>query len=827
MKKIVIVGGVAGGATAAARLRRLNEKDQIIIFEKDEHISFANCGLPYYIGGLITDRERLLAETPETFKENHNIDVRIFSEVIAVDTKHKTVTIREVKTGRTYDETYDKLLLSPGATPIWLQVPGLEKAHNVFSMRNLVDTDKLFNFINEQNVKNAVVIGGGFIGIELAENLVERGIQSTIVDLADQILPPLDFEMAKMAQNEMETNGVKIYLKDSLAEIKDEGKTVILKSGITLKTDLIIMAVGVRPESRLAIAGGLKVGPKGHIVTNDHLQTIDAKSGEAIPDVYAVGDAIEVKDFIDGTPTAVPLAWLANRQGRLVADHMNGWDVKFNGSLGTSIVKVFSLTAASTGNNQKTLDRKKVDYRSVVITRSNHAGYYPGPSDIVIKLLFSPENGKILGAQAVGKDGTDKRIDVIATAIRGGLTIFDLPDIELAYAPPFGSSKDPVNIAGYVGSNMMKKEFGVVNQQELDEFRKKKVVIIDSRTPLEFSIGHIDGAINIPYYGIRKNLDKLPKDKDTPIIVYCNVGHTAYLFIKVLVNNGYTNVSNLLGGYKIYKALHQKNIVEELHNPEHRRLDGDEPQIINTDYREDEVKIFIDACGLQCPGPIMQTYKAVEKLKIGEVVKIIATDSGYFNDVAKWCETTGNTLLKKEATKEGYVAVIRKGSNKPASKSVENENTTIVLFSGEMDKSMAAMIIGQGSRSMGKNVTIFCTFWGLNLLRKDQRVKVKKSFIEKMFGAMMPRGAKKMPISKMNFGGMGAKMMKSVMKKKNVDSLDTLIDQAKAAGVKFIACTMSMDVMGIQKEELIDGIEYAGVATYLAESEKAGVTLFI
>ncbi len=826
MKKIVIVGGVAGGATAATRLRRLSEEDEIIIFEKDEHVSFANCGLPYYIGGVITNRERLLVETPETFKDKFNIDVRNFSEVIAIDVKHKKVTVREVKTERIYEESYDKLLLSPGATPIWLPIPGLEKAHNVFSMRNLVDTDKIYNFVNKEKVESAIVIGGGFIGIELAENLVEKDIKATIIDLADQILPPLDFEMAKMAQNELETNGVKVYLKDSVAEIKDAGKTVILKSGLTLKTDLIIMSVGVRPESRLAISGGLKVGAKGHIVTNEHLQVVDAKSGEVIPDVYAAGDAIEVKDFIDGTPTAVPLAWPANRQGRLVADHMNGWDVSFKGSLGTSIVKVFSLTAASTGNNQKTLERKNVAFKTVMITRSNHAGYYPGASDIVIKLLFSPETGKILGAQAIGQDGTDKRIDVIATAIKGGLTIFDLPDLELAYAPPFGSSKDPVNIAGYVGSNLMQKEYGVVNQKELEEFRKKKALIIDSRTPLEFSLGHIPEAVNIPYNGIRENLDKLPEEKDAPIVVYCNVGHTAYLLIKVLVNNGYTNVFNLLGGYKVFKALHQKNHEEELHNPEHRIID-EKPVIASKDYREDEIKIFIDACGLQCPGPIMQTYKAVEKLKDGEIVKIIATDSGYFSDVEKWCNATGNTLLKKEATKEGYSAVIRKGTPKPVEKTVENENTTIVLFNGEVDKAMAAMIIAQGSRSMGKNVTIFCTFWGLNLLRKDRKVKVKKSFIEKMFGAMMPRGAKKMPISKMNFGGMGAKMMKSVMKKKNVDSLETLMAQAQASGVKFIACTMSMDVMGIHKEELIDGIEYAGVATYLAESEKAGVTLFI
>lgn len=474
MKKILIVGGVAGGATAATRLRRLSEHDEIIIFEKDEHISFANCGLPYYIGGIISERERLLIETPETFKSKFNIDVRNFSEVISIDIVKKSVTIREVKTGHTYDETYDKLLLSPGATPIWLDILGLEKAKNVFSMRNLVDTDKIHHYIHKEKVRTALIIGGGFIGIELAENLMEKGIQSKIVDVAPQILPPLDYEMAKMAQNELETNGVFVYLNDSVVEIKDEGKTVVLKSGLTLKTDLIIMSVGVRPESRLAITGGLKVGAKGHIVTNEHLQTLNAKTNEVVSDVYAAGDAIEVKDFIDGSTTAVPLAWPANRQGRLVADHMNGMNVSFKGVLGTAIVKVFSLTCAVTGNNAKTLDKKKIVYKAITVTRSNHSGYYPGAKDITIKLLFSPETGKILGAQAVGQEGTDKRIDVIATAIKGGLTVFDLPDLELAYAPPYGSSKDPVNIAGYVASNLMKKEYDVVSQEELEKCVKKK-----------------------------------------------------------------------------------------------------------------------------------------------------------------------------------------------------------------------------------------------------------------------------------------------------------------------------------------------------------------
>ncbi len=824
MSKIIIVGGVAGGATAATRLRRLGEDHHIIMFERDEFVSFANCGLPYYIGGVIKDRQRLLVESVEGLKTKFNIDVRNFSEVLTIDRVKKTVLVKKTQTGETYEEGYDKLILSPGAKPIVVPTKGLENAKNIFVLRNIPDTDKIKDFIIQNKPKNAVVIGGGFIGIEMAENLVGDGVKVTVVDLADQILAPLDFEMAKYAQNEMTDHGVQFFLSDVVSEFSDEGKTLTLKSGAILHADMVIMGIGVKPESDLAQKAGLKLGPRGHILTNATMQTTDAQSGALVEDIYAIGDAVEVQDYIDGTQTAIALAWPANRQGRLVADHIAGKKIHYNGSLGSSIVKVFDLTIASTGNNEKTLKRKNVPYKFIYISRGSHAGYYPGAQDIFIKMLFSPE-GKILGAQGVGGEGVDKRIDVLATAIRGNLTVYDLPDIQLCYAPPFSSAKDPVNIAGYVATNVLEGAFDYVRYDQIDDILKSGALVIDARTPLEYGLFHFEGAKNLPLAELRSRNGELPEDKNTPIYVYCNVGHTAYLAIQVLRNFGYTKLFNLAGGVKLYKAVKlYKPHAEPLPmvNPEQREVS---PMVSN----DIKAKISIDACGMQCPGPIMQTFKAVCSLEDGERVQIEATDPGFARDIEKWCENTGNTLVKNEKDGIIYRAVVQKGTRADIGFKVEssNENTTIVLFSGDMDKAMAAMIIGQGSAAMGKNVTIFCTFWGLNLLRRPKKVKVKKSFVEAMFGFMMPRGPKKMGISKMNFAGAGPKMMKGVMKKKNVPLLEQQLENARACGVKFIACTMSMDIMGIHKEEIIDGVDFAGVATYLAESDKAGVTLFI
>ncbi len=835
MKKIIIVGGVAGGATAAARLRRISEKDQIILFEKDEFISFANCGLPYYIGDVIKDRHKLLVQTVEGMSKRFNLDIRNLSEVIDIDKNNKVVHVKNHQTNEEYEETYDTLILSPGAKAITFKIPGLDNAENVFTLRNIPDTDTIRSFVDDRKPKTAVIVGGGFIGCEMAENLVGRDVNVTLVDLANQVMAPLDFEMAQMVHEEIINQGVNLILEDAVSEFKNKGTTLVLKSGKTLQADMVIMAIGVTPENELAKKCGLKLGKRGHIVTTKTLQTIDEETNITIPDIYAIGDAIEVFDYIDDKKTAISLAWPANRQGRLVADHINGMDVSYKGTLGSSVAKIFDLTVASTGNNEKLLKQKGMAYKAIHIHRGNHAGYFPNAKNICIKLIFDVNDGKILGAQAIGGEGTEKRIDVIATAIKGNLRVLDLPDLELCYAPPFSSAKDPVNIAGYVASNVYQKVYKVIHWNEIDDIIKNDGYLLDVRTEMEYQLGHIEGAVNIPIDELRQRINEINLTKDKPIYINCQVGLRAYLAVRILQEHGFTNVYNLSGGYKTYFTATRS--IDDFNQPKSHINKDIDTQNLNEE-QNDEIEMVkgdkivatvkIDACGLQCPGPIMQTYQAVEEAKESDVIHVTSTDSGFAKDIEKWCEKTGNILLNIEKENIIYNAYIQKGKKeKNPVRPHTNENTTIVLFSGDMDKAMASMIIAQGSASMGKNVTVFCTFWGLNLLRKQQKISVNKTSMERMFGRMMPKGPNKMGISKMNFYGMGARMMKRIMKKKNVDSLENLVKNAQATGVKLIACTMSMDVMGIKKEELIDGIDYAGVATYLAESETAGVTLFI
>lgn len=557
MKKILIVGGVAGGATAAARLRRLSENDEIILFERNEYISFANCGLPYYIGDVITERSNLLVQTVEGMSKRFNLDIRNFSEVINIDKANKMVTVKNIKTGVTYEENYDKLILSPGAKAIVPPMNGLSEADNVFTLRNIPDTDKIYSFVDENKPKHAVVIGGGFIGLEMAENLHLRGMEVTIIDLANQVMAPLDFEMAQIVHEELINKGVNLLLEDAVNEFKDKGRTLILKSGKEIKADLVILAIGVTPENSLAKSAGLKIGPRGHILTTKELLTLD-EEGKVEEDIYAIGDAIEVHDYIDDTKTAIALAWPANRQGRLVADHINGINIEYKGSLGSSVAKVFDLIVASTGNNEKILKRKSVPYKAIHVHRGNHAGYYPNASNIAIKLLFDPTNGKIFGAQAVGGEGTEKRIDVIATAIKGQLTVTDLPDLELCYAPPFSSAKDPVNIAGYVADNVYNKVYDVVHFNQIDELVQKGGLLIDVRTKDEYRTGSINGSVNIPVDELRNRLEEINVPKDHPIYVNCQVGLRAHIAIRILQGNGYTNVYNLSGGYKTYYTATRK-----------------------------------------------------------------------------------------------------------------------------------------------------------------------------------------------------------------------------------------------------------------------------
>ncbi|MED3574610.1 CoA-disulfide reductase [Cytobacillus praedii] len=548
-RKVIIVGGVAGGATAAAKLRRISEEVEIILIERGEYISFANCGLPYYIGETIKERGKLLVQTVKGMSERFNMDIRNLSEVIAIDSENKKVTIKNLQTDEIYNETFDKLLLSPGAKPIIPPIPGLEENETLFTLRNIPDTDKIKSYVDNQNPKNAVVIGGGFIGIEMAENLVERGIEVTIIEMANQIMAPIDFEMASILHSHLIDKGVKLILENGVQSFADNGRKINLSDGTEIETDMTILSIGVKPENELAKSAGLTLGDRGGIIVNEYLQTSNK-------DIYAVGDAVEVVDYISSMKAMIPLAGPANRQGRIAANNMMGKKEKYQGTLGTSIAKVFDLTVASTGNNEKTLKRLGIPYEVVHIHPSSHAGYYPGAFPISLKLIFDQETGRIFGAQAVGADGADKRIDVIATAIKGGLTVEDLTHLELSYAPPYSSAKDPVNMAGYVATNVIEGELEQVQWHEIDEIIADGGLLIDVREPEERENGFIAGSMNITLNELREKLDTLPKDQT--IYVSCQVGLRGYLASRILKNNGYI-VKNVDGGWKTYSSVFGRN----------------------------------------------------------------------------------------------------------------------------------------------------------------------------------------------------------------------------------------------------------------------------
>ncbi len=542
--KLVIVGGVAGGASAAARARRLSEDAEIVLFERGAEVSFANCGLPYYVGGSIAQREKLLVTTAERLHARFNLDVRTRSSVEAIDRAAKKVRVRDLASGREYEESYDKLILAPGAMPVRPPIPGIDLP-GIFALRNLHDVDQIKARI-DQGVKQAVVVGAGFIGLELVENLVRRGISTTVVELQDQVLPPLDKEMTTPIVETLVANGVTVLLCHSAAgfEQTSDGLVVRLASGEQLPAQLVILGVGVRPENKLAVDAGLAVGPRGGIRVDDHLRTSD-------PDIYAVGDAIEVADFVSGEPTQIPLAGPANRQGRIAADNVFGRSTAYRGTQGTAIVGVFERTAAMTGASEKALRRAKRPYHKIYIHPAHHAGYYPGAEAMVLKLLFHPETGRILGAQAVGGSGVDKRIDVLAVAIQAGMSVFDLEEMELAYAPQYGSAKDPINMAGFVAAGMLRGDHPQIDLETvLAAPQEERPVLVNVRTPQEFSQGHISGAINIPVDKLRSRLGELPRQGQ--IVVYCQVGQRGYLATRILNQAGFS-AANIGGGYKTYK----------------------------------------------------------------------------------------------------------------------------------------------------------------------------------------------------------------------------------------------------------------------------------
>ena len=811
----LIIGGVAGGATVAARLRRMDEKANIILFERGKYVSYANCGLPYYIGDTINNREKLFVQTAKGFTDRFRIDIRTEQEVTAIRPDKKEVEIKNLSTGETYTETYDKLVLSPGAEPLRPGIEGIG-SKKIFTLRNVPDTDTIKNYVNTENPKRAIVVGGGFIGLEMAENLHDLGIQVDVVEMANQVMAPLDFSMAAIVHRQLTDKGVGLHLEDGVSrfEEKDGGVTVHLRSGKQIATDMVLLSIGVRPETKLAKDAGLAIGERGGITVNDYMQTSDA-------DIYALGDAVEVRHLVTGQPALIPLAGPANKQGRIVADNIVfGNKEKYPGSIGTSIAKVFDLTVATAGANAKLLQRNNIPYISSYTHGASHAGYYPGAVPLSIKILFAPENGKLLGAQIVGFNGVDKRIEMLAQVIQRGGTVHDLTELEHAYAPPYSSAKDPVNMAGFVAENILNKKSRIIQWRELAEL-PADTIRIDVRTHDEYKLGTIPGFINIPVDELREHLDELPKEK--PIVVTCAVGLRGYLAYRILVQNGFKHVRNLSGGYKTWSVATApiKEIVS--HKPEI-------PESTSYENSDSQINLLkVEACGLMCPGPVMQLKKNYKALKIGEQLQITATDQAFGKDVTSWCKMTGAELVALE-NKNGVVAATIRKQEKTASCEISRnnaDNKTLIVFSDDLDKALASFVISNGAASTGKKVTMFFTFWGLNVIKKQHKPTVTKDIFGKMFGWMLPTHSGKLKLSKMNMGGAGSWMMRLIMKRKRIDSLESLIQQAIDNGVEMIACTMSMDVMGVQKEELMDNVTLGGVASYLERAEEANVNLFI
>lgn len=802
--RTIVVGGGAAGASCAARLRRLDENAEIIILEKTNEISIANCGLPYFCSDVISDRDKMLVSNPGVFKNLLNVDVRLNSAVTSINRDKKTVTINNSE-----ELSYDNLVLALGASPLVPPISGINNT-GIFTVRTLDDADRIKAFIKENEVKNAVVIGGGFIGLEMAENFAHLGLNTSVVELSNQLLAPIDYDMAAFVHNQMRDNSVNLYLSDGIKEFEE--KEIVLASGKKIPYDIAIMAIGVRPETTLAREAGLEIGPRNGIIVNEFMQTNDAN-------IWAAGDSVEIKDLIDGSKTLIPLAGPANRQGRIIADNIAGLKSTYKSTQGTAVVKVFDLTVANTGNNEKQLKNKGIKYKKIHILGNSHATYYPGSFPMFIKLLFTPE-GKILGAQAVGIEGVEKRIDVIASVLRFGGNIQDLIDSELAYAPPYSSAKDPVNLLGMAADNVLKGFVKPIYFEDLENI--EDAYFVDVRNKNEFEVNTITGAINLPPEKLRENIE-LPADKK--IVLFCNRGFQSYVSSRILIQKGLENIYSLSGGFLFYKEQikNKKGIVMQ-NNFENQQ---------NTQNIQNKDVIKLDACGMQCPGPILKISDTLKNLKNGAIVEISTYDAGFASDIESWCNTTGNTLLNLSKENKIIKASIQKGlANKETTNPVVNQNQsnngqTIVVFSNDFDKVMASFIIANGAVASGKTVTMFFTFWGLNVLRKSQYVKVKKNLIEKMFGFMMPKGADKLILSKMNMGGLGTLMMKSIMKNKNILSLKELIQSAQSSGIKLIACSMSMDVMGIKEEELIDGVEIGGVAKYIAESNNANSNLFI
>jgi len=818
MSRYCIVGGVAGGATAAARIRRLDEKAEIILFERGEFISFANCGLPYYLGGVIKERDRLFVTTADAFRGRYRVDIRTKHEVIAIDRNKKKIRIRNLSEGNEYEESYDKLLLSPGAEPVRPPIPGIEN-EGIFTLRNIPDTDAIRSYLDMKKPSRAVVIGGGFIGLEMAENLHHRGIAITIVEALDQVMTPLDFEMAAEVHHHIKSKKVQLLLKDGVTSIVKKGNSlsITLASGHLIETDMIILSVGVKPESKIAKDAGIDCTEKGAILVDENLRTNDRS-------IYAVGDAVAIRHLVSNTRMSIYLAGPANKQARIAADNIVKGNTRiYKGSSATAIAKVFDMSVASTGLSEKALASEKIECISVITHASSHAGYYPDAKPLTVKLVFSSK-GKILGAQIVGYDGVDTRIDMISALIGMNGSVYDLGELDHAYAPPYSSAKDPVNAAAFAAQNAIEKLVRPIGWNEIHSVKDN--FILDVRTRSEYSLGSIPGSINIPVDELRENLQKLPRNR--AIIITCAAGLRGYLASRILAQHGFDDLYNLSGGFKTYERATEK---QDAFGDGEEYVGADDmvyQKGITPAAMQSPDSIILDACGLQCPGPIVKLKSAIDSMMEGRDLVVVASDPGFARDVQSWCSLTGNTLLSLKDEGGKITAVVRKtqGSREP-SVAAHSNGQTIIVFSDDLDKALASFVLATGGAAAGKKVTMFFTFWGLSVLKKPKSRGVKKDFMGRMFGIMLPRSSRKLGLSKINMGGIGSIMMRMRMKQKNVETLELMIETAVRSGVQMIVCQMSMDIMGVKREELFDFAKIGGVATYLEAASESGINLFI
>ena len=818
--KYLIVGGVAGGATVAARLRRLDEDAEIILFERGQYVSYANCGLPYYIGGEIKERQKLFVQTEKGFVDRFRIDIRTQQEVVAIHQQTKTVEVRNLVSGEQYSEHYDKLVLSPGAEPVRPRIEGIHHPH-IFTLRNVSDTDAIKQYITAHKPQEAVVVGGGFIGLEMVENLHAQGIGVSVIEKANQVMAPLDYSMAQLVHEKLVHKGVQLLLNNGVErfEVQGDKVAVCLENGRRILTDMVILSIGVRPETGLAVDAGLAIGATHGIAVNKYMQTSD-------PDIYALGDAVEVVHGVTGKPVLIPLAGPANKQGRIVADNIVfGNTEEYGGTIGTSIAKVFDMAVAAAGANAKLLRREGIAYVSSYTHPASHAGYYPAAIPMSIKILFAPEGGQLLGAQIVGYDGVDKRIEMLAQVIQHHGTVYDLAALEQAYAPPYSSAKDPVNMAGFVAQNIVEGKVAIAHWRDVN-IDDKEQYILDVRTRDEFQLGNISGSVNIPLDELREHINELPRDKE--IIVTCAVGLRGYLAYRILAQNGFAKVRNLSGGYKTWcmATTDWTNRSVSIDCACDASSSGEQT------VQELPVQtVEIDACGLMCPGPIMKLKQNYGNIETGSRLLIKATDPAFGKDVASWCQMMGAKLIDVQDNKGIVQALVEKAEKQPEVHDAANvklpDNKTMIVFSDDLDKALASFVLANGALAAGKKVTMFFTFWGLNIIKKRQKPAVSKDIFGKMFGMMLPSHSGKLSLSKLNMWGMGSLMMRFIMKKKRIDSLESLMQQAIHGGVEMIACTMSMDVMGVKREELLDNVQLGGVAAYMERAEHANMNLFI